>query len=653
MIDTSLNYDYVVRETMVVSMRDLLENEYLKPEKIRLFLPDAGKKFATDIGSLAYSKRKYTKSVNDTKDPIYLVIESSLLKNRVLFLKRFFEYITINGFRESSVMAAIGRIRAVLNYIDANGYSETFLSDPESTEFAYKKICMDFKHQINVGKLTPRQAEIFQVNMTLIINIHYDKQTANYISGNCIKFTGKVVKTAPREREELKYAYEIYKCIVEGLTDFLVNERSLPFLLKMPDYQTFIFPYSSHRITPYCYRPTDVYNHELGRLVTKDEYLEKRPDIRITDVIINLDRATKRLINSNNDPRAKCRRALASTAMQSFQMLFMMLTGAYASEISQLEFDGQLEFDKSLTNKSYRAIKFRAAGRIVQYDLAAGAVFLFKKYLQLRAWILDGCEHKFLFFGFKVRTWTPIRLDEAAIRSFQRKKIIGIFMPEDFQMLTARQFRKTKSLFLHEQKDISQEVVAQVLNHSLHTNEQHYMEVSPERAREEFSNFWEAAQEASRHISFSKNNKIDITDRPIAAGHCVDYLNPKSVVINPPIEPDCRQQYGCLFCTHYICHADDEEDVHKLFSLLYIVTGVLNATSDVDKANELLLTLSVRVRNILLQIKMKSESGAANVEKFSELVFRLGELTPYWENRLQRYESLGLIFIDKADRVVI
>ncbi|PKF49506.1 hypothetical protein AT251_18335 [Enterovibrio nigricans] len=546
------------------------------------------------------------------------------------------------------MVAIIGRIRGSFNYIDEQGFSEPFLKDSAQSEIVYREVSKELRHKIDSNKITPRQAEIIQVNIAFVIRIAHGEQVAHFIVENAVKFSGNVTVTAPREIKELKYAYNIYKSLAEELTILIVKEKNFPFLLKLPDYTTYLFPYATHRVTPYCNRPTYTYNHELGRLATDQEYFKKCPEKKEAELRENLKRSTKRLRDANLDPRAKCRRALAATAMQSYQMLFMMLTGAYASEIAQLKFDGQLEFEKSVTNKSYRAIKLRAAGRIVQYDLAAGSVSLFRRYLKLREWVLDGRKESFLFFGLQVKSWLPVPVCESAIRNFQRNKIIGIFMPQNFEMLTARQFRKTKSLFLHEQQDIDRKTVADVLNHSEETNERSYMEVSPEKARDELTSYWEAVHEASSHIQDVESEK-SCAHKPIAAGHCDDYQHPEPAIESPPIEPDCRKQYGCLFCIHYICHANDKEDIHKLFSLLYIVTGVLNSVADTNKAKDLFLMLSARVKNILLQIKMKSKTGSEKVDEIGERVFKLGELTPYWENRLQRYEALGLIFIESQE----
>ncbi|USD69235.1 hypothetical protein [Vibrio sp. SCSIO 43139] len=361
--------NYVVRETVIVTLRDLVENEYLYPEQLRVSLPNGGKKLPMDLGAIAYAKRKY---INGQNQNPYLVVEESLIKHRRNFLRSLMDYIVTKGYQEKSVVAIIGRVRGAFNYIEERGFAELFLKDTEQSEVVYREISKELKHQVTSNQITPRQAEIKQVDIAFLIQVHFGKQISDYIVGNTVKFNGSVSVTAPRKRADLKYAFNIYKSLAEELTSFLIYEKKLPFKLRMPDYTTFIFPYATHRVTPYCNRSTDVYNHQLGRMATEKEYFDKRPNKKKSELRENLKRSNKRLAQANLDPRAKCRRAFACTAMQSYQMLFMMLTGAYASEIAQLEFNGKLEFDKSLTNKSYRAIKLRAAGKTVQYELLLG-----------------------------------------------------------------------------------------------------------------------------------------------------------------------------------------------------------------------------------------------------------------------------------------
>jgi len=641
-----MDKNYTQRKTYIATLDDLASKELLHLEMLRLYLPNSGKKNPIDMGAIAYSDRKFVIKMSSYENTDYLVVLESFLPARCTFLKRFIEYIITGGYRESSLHSLIAKVRKAFNIID--GYKETgaFLESFDDTSKVYQMITHDLRHKLNVGELTAYQAKLKQVSIAFLILIGHGRGTFDHIIKNTIQFSGKSKPTPPRELDEIRFGYETYKSLALGLTKSLVNNEHLPILLKMPDYETYLFPYANHRVTPFYSCPTDVYNDEEGRLVTIEEYCAKRPDKCKNELASNLRRTKTYLDEANTNMRAKCRRAFATTAMQAFQMLFMMLSGSYVSEMKKIEFDGAFEKAKSVTQKSYQVVKFRASGKIIQYELAHGAVELFKHYIRLREWVLDGKVFDELFFSLKVKSWEPCIVDPSSIRGFQRKKVIGVFMPASFEVLTSRQFRKTKSIFLHEQPEVSKETVAEVLGHSERTNEAHYLEVSPEVAKSEFSNFWESAHEAIQHISFNKDAH-DGQHLSVAAGHCTDYQKPEPAIDAPPIKPDCVSQYGCLFCKHYVCHANDEDDVHKLFSLLYIVIGVMNASSEMAKSKELLLMLSSRVRQILLKIKSKSSLGAKNVKLYRERVFNYGELTPYWENRLQRYESMGMIFSEE------
>jgi hypothetical protein len=111
----------------------------------------------------------------------------------------------------------------------------------------------------------------------------------------------------------------------------------------------------------------------------------------------------------------------------------------------------------------------------------------------------------------------------------------------------------------------------------------------------------------------------------------------------PPIEPNCRTQYGCLFCENYVCHAD-QEDAHKLLSLQYVVTAVRHLSASIDHAESLFKEISVRIDLILEEVSKRSEKNERMITTLAARVKELGELTPFWENRLQRYEKMGVVF---------
>ena len=303
-----------------------------------------------DFGSLTFFETKVeTRSDpynNLDREYLYSVDISSHKEHLVNFVINLGEYTQIRRKTNNSKKALFGAMRRAVKFLNDFGKSsdvDLFLKSEKDTMDVYSKVTFELKHKINSGLITPRTADLLQNNFALMIEIRHGKQFRDYVVEENLSFHGRVNTTEPRKISEIRYAFETYKSLALQLTDYLVNEKSLPFLIKMPDYETFLFPYAIHRVTPYCNRPTDVYNHEEGRLSTLDEMLKIRTGVKKSTVKSDWVKICKRFDVINADPRSKCRRAFSSTAMQSYQMMFMMLTGSYASEISQLEFDNTME----------------------------------------------------------------------------------------------------------------------------------------------------------------------------------------------------------------------------------------------------------------------------------------------------------------------
>jgi hypothetical protein len=56
------------------------------------------------------------------------------------------------------------------------------------------------------------------------------------------------------------------------------------------------------------------------------------------------------------------------------------------------------------------------------------------------------------------------------------------------------------------------------------------------------------------------------------------------------------------------------------------------------------MDLFMRIKFIVDSIGGRSIELSDMVESVRVNVFELGELTPFWESRLQRYEKLGVVF---------
>lgn len=97
---------------------------------------------------------------------------------------------------------------------------------------------------------------------------------------------------------------------------------------------------------------------------------------------------------------------------------------------------------------------------------------------------------------------------------------------------------------------------------------------SQSKMKKELSTYWESVKASAVAIKIVEPSNVNNTfDKTTTVGHCDDYGHPEAKVASPPIEPNCKKQFGCLYCEHYAIHADDE-DIHKLFCLSYVVKAV-------------------------------------------------------------------------------
>ena len=118
--------------------------------------------------------------------------------------------------------------------------------------------------------------------------------------------------------------------------------------------------------------------------------------------------------------------------------------------------------------------------------------------------------------------------------------------------------------------------------------------------------------------------------------------SPERAQENTPIEPDCKKQFGCLFCSKYIIHAD-HDDIHKLLSVRYVIEKVLRMSTDPEKSEKLLRELCVRIDYLIERLKNFSNATKKLINKLYVDVFEYGDLTTFWSFRLERYAEMGMV----------
>lgn len=621
--------------------------EFAKPELLRLQLHPKVKKKPLDIGSFAYAIRGKNESIwDDRGTPV--VIQSLVVSRRELIIKILESFL---GLRERSVAAIFYNTERVLEWLDANGFREIFASAPDAQR-AYRDYTAYLNAKIAHQTIRPVTAKNYQKALIGIIQLAYP-ETSHHILAGAIKIValrGSVGASAGH----LELYRDVCLAIAQQVGDSVVNNKPFPFVVSVRDYEVVVFPSNRGAIGPFNQCPFS-YNAAERRIATVEEYVASREQVRMryisrSSAVQNLNESRNSLVMANKNQRHWYRIEIAGLAAKAYACIFLMITGATPTELAQFTYADALEVQKSPLKKELSAVKFRASGKETLYNVGrySGLSFL-QDYLKLREWILNGVPSDLLFFGMPrsaARSELVLSYEALDVTHAIKKlhnTISGVFLDPEVPRLSPRQMRKAKSSGMHTAR-VGPSTVASALNHSEAVNLSTYSQAGPEQQEAEISAFWLAIHHAAEVVR-ERSEKAAGVEIAIAAGHC-DSFNQPNPVRNQgiaAIEPNCRTQYGCLYCEHFIVHSD-EEDLHKLISLQYVINAVRKLAPDANHAEMLYRDLSIRIEFLLEALGSRSEMVKQTIDKVRTDVFEYGVLTSFWERRLSRYEKMGVVF---------
>lgn len=629
----------VIRETVVLTPAQLRE-DIEHPENVRVKLDDGVLVEPFDIGSLAYSKRRYESSAWTDAISATPVDLKSFRRERIDMLFSIFDHLSNSKFKDTTRLNKWRGFKKVIGACDNNGFSD-FMESSLKCRKAYKGLSAEWINKARLNQISHNVASNLQSDFKSLIELCFSKNDTAFILERVARIAFKRNKSKPPREAHFQSYIKIAIAIAKQFRTFVVEEKNFPVKLKMPDYQAFVFQSQGGNVqTPFTSKHHGIYNFEEGRLSTFDEWKGTVKEGQQ----YQYDKSVNNFNEVNTNKRHERRIDFATLSMQAYMKLFVLLTGAQPTEVIQLEYSDKFEYEKDNLKNDFRAVKFRARGKVVSYSLGDRyGLALFQEYLQLREWILNGLHCKYLFFSVATSSDEADQLKVRQLkigRGFYRyyHRIRGVYVANDFGDISSCSTRKYKNLILSELK-ISLETRASLLNHTQETNRSDYTETTPDRQAAEFQAHWEAVKQARKHIDLT-----GIHNKKTTVGHCTEEGKPESEIENPPIEPNCKTQYGCLFCSKYSCHADGE-DVHKLYSVLGVIDIVRNGSTEFNHAEKIFRTLSIRINEILEAVSEKPAEHKSMVERTKKKVMELGLMTPFWERRLDQYERMGVIIL--------
>ncbi|WP_186380434.1 hypothetical protein [Pseudomonas oryzihabitans] len=628
----------VYRATRIIRHSDLHE-VIDEPENVRIQLAHGVKSIPFDIGALAYMVRD-SRQVRIDHRGLAVCLATFLPERRALLLKIFDMVWAYQN--NTTARSMLQKLAQIFEWSDKSGYARVFI-DPLATSTIYREYSEYLYDRLQSGAITPVTANSLQRFFCRLIEVAFPTDYL-HIAGSAVAI--RSYRRLGKGPSEAQVSIYIRTCLAlaKGLSASVLAGDPFPWRLRIDTYEATIFPGNGLIYTPYAGRLVEVYNVGEQRILTVEEYIAKLGNKNLHGrsllefASINVHLAQNNLQKANIDLRSEYRLRHAKIASKAYANLFIAITGCSVSELAQFDYSDALLIEKGVVKKEFSAVKLRASGRLTRYAIGVGVgTSLLKEYLRLRAWLLNGRSFEKLFFSLDEDRDLITRVSGSLTYNLYTH-MKDLYLDPNLPHLGSRMFRRYKSLVLHT-LGFEPRVVADALNHSLVTNLTDYTGGTVEKQSAELGLFWKSVKKASDVV----REEVNTAAVPIAAGHCEGFNNPIPCVENVEIAPSCSTQYGCLFCSNYKCHVD-EEDIHKLLSLQFVIQSIRRSSPNLKHSEHLFKKLSIRLQYVLNEMSSHSDLAAAIVAKMRKQVEEYGVLTPFWESHLQRYERLGVVF---------
>lgn len=456
--------------------------------------------------------------------------------------------------------------------------------------------------------------------------------------------------TDPLAPHDFAHAVALNQALFDGLCDLVLNQRPFPYRMMLPatlgwsENHLWIFPSLTWRMTPYQRdaarekrtRTYWAYDFAAGRLATTEEiahhYAARFPSERRKVAKRLITQAQARIDSANADMRDRMRIMLGMYAHNAFLFLFFCNTGANESVVREIETDG--EIDAATLNQQFRSIKFRAGSKPITLTVPAAFMPSLRRFMELRRFLLGDKPFPYLFFTLGFLNAKPAgQIGSDSLYSLY-KSLLRLIDPK-LPRMGSRKLRASVADWYQRHHDAS--VTAKVLQNSEQTTQKRYDAGSATDHREELSLFMNSVSESAK-----KQRVLPITavvdTRPLEeGGRCDNFGHPDAMANHVPVKPNCKDSQGCLFCTHRVLIAC-EEDARKVASAAFVMEQVILG----PKHEEALRPLIAKCDQDLEKIAAFGNCRAMT-DRVLKDVFENGNLTPFFADKYQLFLELGVI----------
>ncbi len=554
---------FVERKTHLYKIDDLFDENnkilYVHPEQIVLDIYS----YKFDIGGWYYSEFKENKSRLKKSDLVNL---HSYEKDRVGLISAVLKYIYLRkrmGVREITIIHQLANLKKFYRWCDKNKQELVCNFDLKYAKKAYCEYIDDLQENVRLGLIKSNYANSHQLE---ILRFFDSAMPGSNLVNEALRIGKSSDQTdGTNPANNTKELYIVYDQIFNQFSDFVLNCKQYPhkfqirkdFFWCVPVFHS-AFQNENNRNTAFDYDTGVVRSFESVYKTIKEENSPDRRDSSLRWAAQKkIDDFNEKILIANQDKYHHARLRLASLASDAFVAMFLLETGMSQSQMSDIPWNDGV-FDVESVDIKFKLIKYRANRKPVEFGVGYTFVKKFKKYLKLRDFVLKAeniTEYSYLFYEYKK---TRLEKNRYGILDFNATLIRNFGLDE---VATPRQLRSFKNNEIQDMTgDFSQTSV--FMQHTNETSRKSYYNGTAKNQAKEMTDFF---HHFGKNIVIS--NEEEATD--IAYGVCRELKAPVFDK-NPPINPDCVNSQGCLFCGQFAVHGD-RESYKKLLHLEMLI----------------------------------------------------------------------------------
>lgn len=640
---------FTSRPTVTIELPFDKHTRILHPGQVILKIADTYQ----DIGALCYGVR--SDKARKARQPREVVISSFINqrpKQILQFIKALSRLVSDGGKALTTTAKVAHHFIAFMDWADASDQHEC-LAGGATTRNAFHGWVTETRERYKRQELAARAhnahlshvCELLETALNLENLMQGIRKAKNRFDPNG--------GTESLALHDFAHAVALNQAIFDGLCDLVLEQRPFPYKLDLPaslgwtESHLWLFPTNNWFLAPHQWDETIrakmrsqsgwPYDYENGCLSTLDDiwhrYKGRTPAEQRDQAKRGLRSAEKQIMEANRNAWHTWRFTLGMHAQAAFLFLFFCNTGSNQQVILDIETEDSL--DISVQNQKFRAVKWRAGGKEV--TLAAPATFMprLRRFMELRQYLLQGRKTTYLFFRCGNRNNVPPTRGRPHDFDRHYRRLLIEIDPKLPKMgpRTLRASVDDYYLRLHDSV-----VAAAVMGHTVETEEKKYARGSATDQHEDMTLFLTSVSESARHQRIIPLKDATPNTPPLEeGGHCEAYGHPEALADYLPLQPDCKNSQGCLFCSHRVLIAG-EEDARKVASAAYVMEQLI-----LGPKHEEALRPSIAKCDEDLE-KLAAFPGCRNlVENVRNDVYENENLTSFWADKYQLFLELGVI----------